>query len=540
MIDILTENLSDRDNAFLSCGVCQGVMREACFTSSGEQFCSCCEVRDKRTITFTKRNPSKKTPNIAVRKMVDSLKCSCPLIRRGCIWLGTLKDCEDHLDTCGYVLALCKLKCGKLLQLNELKHHEEKKCPLLITECKHCKGEMKFGDMSTHLGVCPKMPMSCKLKCGVVMYRENMVQHLKQDCGLMVGTCLLGCGVRMTRDELRIHIFNTCVQRKVSCEHCKKDFRFCDMSSHLEMCPKMKLSCELKCGVVLQRDELSVHEKRCPQRIVKCEHCRNNFKSCELAMHLEMCPKMEVSCELKCGVVMCREDVTQHVEQDCVEKEIECPFAKYKCVGLMKRKNLRNHLDEKRIEHLELQVDTMQESLLEEFEIITKQKEKISEQKEQISKLNTTNETMSREMKSLEEEVEILTKLPKATRLDWRITEVPGSICCPSIWKQFQVAGYNFLFNFYNSYYDLQIVFYLQTGLNDGKLKLPFKAEFVTHLSSCYKPQNIKKFVSEVIEVKRERFRPLNRFIIATLTRDEFVEYFFRYGAEFEIFVIFL
>ena len=129
----------------------------------------------------------------------------------------------------------------------------------------------------------------------------------------------------------------------------------------------MKLSCELKCGVVLQRDELSVHEKRCPQRIVKCEHCRNNFKSCELAMHLEMCPKMEVSCELKCGVVMCREDVAQHVEQDCVEKEIECPFAKYKCVVLMKRKNLRNHLDEKRIEHLELQVDTMQECMLEDW-----------------------------------------------------------------------------------------------------------------------------------------------------------------------------
>ena len=42
-----------------------------------------------------------------------------------------LKDCEDHLDTCGYVHAQCKLKCGKLLQRNELKLHEEK-CPLCI------------------------------------------------------------------------------------------------------------------------------------------------------------------------------------------------------------------------------------------------------------------------------------------------------------------------------------------------------------------------------------------------------------------------
>ena len=56
--EILTENLSDRDNALLVCGICKGIMREACFTRSGEQFCSCCEVRDpnfpiKRMITFT-------------------------------------------------------------------------------------------------------------------------------------------------------------------------------------------------------------------------------------------------------------------------------------------------------------------------------------------------------------------------------------------------------------------------------------------------------------------------------------------------------
>ena len=67
-----------------------------------------------------------------------------------------------------------------------------------------------------------------------------------------------------------------------------------------------------------------------------------------------MCRKIKVLCELECGVVMCREDMSQHVEQNCVEKEIECLFTKYKCVGLVKRNNLENHLDEKRIEHLEL------------------------------------------------------------------------------------------------------------------------------------------------------------------------------------------
>ena len=92
----------------------------------------------------------------------------------------------------------------------------------------------------------------------------------------------------------------------------------------------------------MTRDELKIHvTETCVHRFIPCEHCKKDFKFCDMTHHLEKCPKMEVSCELKCGVVMCREDVTQHVEQDCVEKEIECPFVKYKCVGLMKRKNLR-------------------------------------------------------------------------------------------------------------------------------------------------------------------------------------------------------
>ena len=384
--DILTENLSERDNAMFVCIRCQGIMREVCTSSGGEQFCSCCKEKSEQI-----------HPNLQIDNMIISFKCSCPLITRGCEWLGALGSCQEHLDTCGYVLETCKLRCG----------------------------------------------------------------------------------------------------------------------------------------VVLQRDELKVHEKEnCPQRIVKCEHCRRELKSCELAMHLEMCPKMEVSCELKCGVVMCREDVTQHVEQDCVEKEIECPFAKYKCVVLMKRNNLRNHLGEKRMEHLELSMDTMQECTLEES---VKQKEKISEQGAMI-------ETMSREIYSLKKEVEILTKLSKAIKLVWRITKLPESGLLNSIQKQFQVAGYNLKFLFYNSSFDLQIVIFPQTGKNYDKLKWPFKAEFVTHLSSQSNLGNIKRFKSEMLEWKRKDFNSdsvISPFPIAAFSKDEFLkQHFINRETEFEIFVI--
>ena len=263
--DILTDNLSERDAVFI-CIRCQGILRGVCISTDGEQSCSCCKKENEQTI-----------PNIHVSNMVLSFKCSCPLMARGCRWLGTIEGCEDHLDTCGYVLETCKLRCGVVLQRDELKVHEEK-CPQRIVECKHCSREFKSCELATHLDKCPKMEVLCELKCGKRLCRENIAQHLEQICGLVVETCELGCKMKMTRDELRIHVTETCVQRFIPCEHCKKDFKSCDMTLHLDKCPKIKLTCELKCGVV-----------------------------------------------------MCREDVTQHVVQDCVEKEIECPFAKYKC-----------------------------------------------------------------------------------------------------------------------------------------------------------------------------------------------------------------
>ena len=300
----------------------------------------------------------------------------------------------------------------------------------------------------------------------------------------------------------------------------------------------------------------------------------------------------------------------------------------------MKRKNLRNHLDEKRMEHLELKMDIMQECIseqnekiseqnekifeqnekiseqiekfseqnekiseqnekifeqnekiseqIEKFseqnekiseqnEKISEQKEKISEQKEKISEQNekiseqnekiseqnekiseqnekisvqgATIQTMSHEMKSLEGEVVILTKLFQAIKIVWRITKIPGSEFNSCIQKQFQVAGYNLEFCISSDLINLQIRVRPQTGKNYDKLKWPFKAEFVTHFSSQSNPGNIEKFKSGVFEVKREDFRPhhSNYFTIVIFPRAELMKQHSIYSeAEIEIFVTLL
>ena len=318
--DILRENLTEREKLLLICEICKGIMKEASISSKGEQICSCCDVR-LSSIFFMFLSPPVQAPNVTLRNMISSLKCFCPLKYRGCDWLGTLNDCEDHLDTCGHVNDKC-LGCREVLQRKELKAHEKENCTQRIVECEHCRKNLKSCELPNHLEMCPKMEVSCLLECGKKLCRENMAQHLEQECGLLVVTCKLGCGVELTRDELKIHVTDTCVQRKIPCKHCRKYFKYCDMTNHLDVCPKMKVSCKL------------------------------------------------------CDIVMCREDMTQHLEVDCVEKKIKCPFAKYKCeVGLIKRKYLSQHLKEKRTEHLELKLNATELKLTALEELVMKQNE---------------------------------------------------------------------------------------------------------------------------------------------------------------------
>ena len=306
--DILTENLTEIVQEVLICNVCSGIMKEACMSTSGEQFCSCCA------------NSILKGPHTSIRKMINSLKCSCPLIERGCKWLGTLEGCEDHLDKCGYVNEKCKLNCGTVLRREELESHEKENCTQRVVKCDHCDKNFKSCQLNGHLEKCPKMKVSCSL-CGTKIRRDKMGRHLKYDCGMVQETCKLGCGVELTRNKLEIHEKENCIQRKIRCEYCSIHLTFCEYSQHLKECPKMKVLCDL------------------------------------------------------CSVEKYRKDMTQHLIDDCPEKMIDCPFVKYKCLVRIKRKDIDKHLEEKETKHFRLKLTTMEDLINEQSEEINKQNE---------------------------------------------------------------------------------------------------------------------------------------------------------------------
>ena len=247
--------------------------------------------------------------------------------------------------------------------------------------------------------------------------------------------------------------------------------------NHIDTCGYVYETCKLRCGVVLQRNELKVHERKiCPQRIVECDHCRK-------------------------------------------DKELECPFAKYKCVGLIKRKDMSKLLGEKRIEHLELKQ-------MEESEIIARQ--------------STMIETMSQEIESLNKKVQHLNNIP--IKLEWRITKFPDSKS--DLTKRFIIAGYHFEFDFCQNFLEerFQIIIRPLNGWYYDKLKWPFKAEFITRLNSQHNPKETKEFKSEVIVMEKKLFNPYSiiSFVIAEISIEDFQRNRCINGVvEFEIYVIF-
>ena len=154
-----------------------------------------------------------------------------------------------------------------------------------------------------------------------------------------------------------------------------------ECEKHLEVCGYVNETCKLGCGMVFSRDEFVFHLKElCVERIVMCEYCKANFKYCDLLTHHIRCNKMPLPCELGCGKQVIREDMTQHMDNECGEKEVNCPFVQYGCkVGLIKRKEMNQHLVDKKYEHMVMKVNSLEKTVVEQKETISQLSEKMED-----------------------------------------------------------------------------------------------------------------------------------------------------------------
>ena len=128
-------------------------------------------------------------------------------------------------------------------------------------------------------------------------------------------------------------------------------------------CPCVLTECTNRCGFVLQRKELHEHlEQFCYLRQVRCEHCGlEGAYEFVVDEHYDSCPKVPVSCPNACsGNPILREELQRHATV-CPLEPIQCKFQAIGCNVVVTRSGLQEHLETSQAGHLEMTLSVVSE-----------------------------------------------------------------------------------------------------------------------------------------------------------------------------------
>ena len=272
------------------------------------------------------------------------------------------------------------------------------------------------------------------------------------------------------------------------------------MENHLTTCGHVYESCQLLCGVVTTRDEMGRHvREECSQREEACLHCSGVHKVCEMVEHVKVCGKVFVLCELGCGTRVRRESILFHLSSECSEESVVCPYEKYRCevVGL-KRRELKQHLEENRSLHTELKFTDLEKK----FEIVVASNDSLRKQ----------IEVFEGQMKIKDKEIENLEKLHVKAEgtVRWKIVNFSSHFkpsLSPSDPDIFAAAGYSFNLRHWTDKDDFKIDFILVYGEKHFQLEWPMRVIFVTQVICHRDIAHSLKMKSPVIEVQKGDYR---------------------------------
>ena len=249
-------------------------------------------------------------------------------------------------------------------------------------------------------------------------------------------------------DKLRVH----CPFRE---EGCGWSCTIGLLVSHVECCDMCPVPCSLGCGDTLKRKELKRHENdECLERDRICEFCLIDTKESQYSVHIETCPDYPLGCPNGCETDnILRKYMDIHTSDVCQLSMVQCPYKKYGCDNLRKRKDLDTHETEFVVKHVRL----------------------MSTRIEDMEKVCQYNKGMKWEISGIKQ------KFEKKERL----YSLP-----------FYVNNYKFkgMIEFTTEYdkYTLGVFVYLCVGVFDDSLKWPFLGKVVITLVHMEDPENSK------------------------------------------------
>ena len=215
------------------CPICLLTLNEPRIVSCcGHNFCRACieEQREEgRPCPLCKATSFSMVHNRSLEGTLSEFVVRCPNTKLGCFWVGKLDFIERHLhpaessssssseEVCLYEEVECIHGCGGAFIRRDVDSHELQ-CDLRPFMCPYCSQFSSTYDdvVNSHWLVCGKFLVPCPNRCevGFRIFRENLEDHLSQDCPLHVLQCdfhYAGCKVMLPRDEMAAHLADTSV-----------------------------------------------------------------------------------------------------------------------------------------------------------------------------------------------------------------------------------------------------------------------------------------------------------------------------------------
>ncbi|KAM9994800.1 hypothetical protein ACTFIY_000996 [Dictyostelium cf. discoideum] len=127
---------------------------------------------------------------------------------------------------------------------------------------------------------------------------------------------------------------------------CKEIINVDQLDTHTRNCKFKFVECSHNgCNRILRSNSLKEHENICVFKLVLCGYCGGGTILKELENHYDKCSKFPFFCPQGCSIIIERDQIKSHIDNDCNDSIIQCKYYEYGCKVEMKRPELQNHLE---------------------------------------------------------------------------------------------------------------------------------------------------------------------------------------------------
>ena len=131
-------------------------------------------------------------------------------------------------------------------------------------------------------------------------------------------------------------------------ESCNWTVKYIEYAEHLKLCIKEPTHCIYKgCNKIFLTEKLEEHLKECVYRTYICTKYGLKLIYLDKDIHNEVCPKKEIKCPQKCGAIIQKCKMNEHIKS-CPFSPISCPFG---TIGYQE-KIIRNNLEGKKNQNI--------------------------------------------------------------------------------------------------------------------------------------------------------------------------------------------